>query len=40
MKYRFICQYFDQTKGQIDLSAWPSANVFIRAASLVYEDAP
>jgi hypothetical protein len=31
-------KYFDQTKGGMDLSAWPSTNVFIQAASLVYGD--
>jgi hypothetical protein len=32
-------KYFDQTKGEIDLSAWPSTNVFIQAAGLVYGPA-
>ena len=32
-------KYFDQTKGEIDLSEWPSTNVYIRAANLVYGDA-
>jgi hypothetical protein len=30
-------KYFDQTKGQIDPSAWSSTNDFVRCASLVYD---
>ena len=31
-------KYFQQTKGEIDASAWSSTNDFIRCANLVYED--
>ncbi len=32
-------KYFDQTKGEIDLSAWPSTNDYIHFARLVYDYA-